>query len=159
MLHNNTVTFVWEIMEFTFKEKRKLWYWVVGISALVLITISLFLKNYLFAFFILIAAGLMIKIASKQPIVLPIEISDHGVKINQDLYGYEMLHHFWIQTNPKNQAHTLLFLSDRRISPVISIEIAESIDPMDIREYLLNFIPEQEMKESVTNRIIDRIGF
>lgn len=158
MLHNETIVFSWETSEFEFKEKRKDWYWIVSILALVLIGIAIYLNNYLFAFLIGIGAFLMINLASKEPLSLPIEISEHGVKIYNEMHSYETLHQFWITYN-KKQEPMLLLLSDRKISPIISIVIDDEIDPMDVREYLGEFIEEQEMKESLTDRIIDRIGF
>lgn len=158
MLHNETIAFSWETTEFDFKEKRKDWYWIVGAVAVVLIVISVIMQNYLFAFLIGIGGFLMISLASKQPLSLPVEISEKGVKIYDDMYDYGSLYAFWITYN-KNEEPMLLLLSDRRISPIVSIRVDEEIDLMDLREYLLDFIEEQEMKESLTDRIIDRIGF
>lgn len=158
MLHNNTIAFSWETIEFEFKEKRKDWYWIVGSVAVVLIIIAIVLQNYLFAFLIGIAGFLMINLAAKEPLSFPVEISEQGVKIFEDLYKYESLYGFWITYNKKEEP-ILLLLSDRRISPIISITINDDIDLMGLREYLGEFIDEQEMKESLTDRIIDKIGF
>ena len=158
MLHNETIAFNWETIEFEFKEKRKDWYWIVGIVAIVLIVIAILLQNYLFAFLIVIAAFLMINLAAKEPLSLPIEISEQGVKVYTDMYKYESLYGFWITYNNKEEP-TLLLLSDRRISPIVSISIHPRINLMDLRGYLSEFIEEKEMKESLTDRIIDRIGF
>ena len=158
MLHNESIAFAWETNEFEFKEKRKDWYWIVGGAAVILIVISIIMHNYLFAFLIGIGGFLMMTLASKEPLSLPIEISEKGVKIYDDMYGYESLFGFWITYN-KKQEPILLLLSDRRISPIVSITINEEVDPMALREFLLEFIEEQEMQESLTDRIIDRIGF
>jgi len=158
MLHDETVTFSWETIEFEFKEKRKDWYWVVGALAVVLIVVSIIMQNYLFSFLIAIGAFLMISLASKQPLSIPIEISEKGVKIYDQEFNYDSLFAFWIQYNKKGLPQ-LLLLSDRKISPIISIDINPEIELMDLRNYLAQFIDEQEMKDSLTNRIIERIGF
>jgi len=158
MLHNQTIAFSWETEEFEFKEKQKQWYWIVGIVAVILITVALFLRNYLFAFVLAIGTFLMMSLATKKPLSLPIEISEHGIKIYNDTYEYASLLGFWIMEDNKGNAK-LLILSNKNISPLTGINIAPEIDPMDIREYLLNFIEEQEMQESLTDRIIDKIGF
>lgn len=158
MLHNETIAFSWETIEFEFKEKRKDWYWIVGIIALVLIVIAIILQNYLFAFLIGISGFLMVNLATKQPLSLPVEISQQGIKVYNDLYKYESLYGFWVSYNKKEEP-ILLLLSDRRISPIVSLSIHPEINLMELREYLSEFIDEKEMKESLTDRIIERIGF
>ncbi|MCI5050791.1 MAG: hypothetical protein MRY57_00580 [Candidatus Pacebacteria bacterium] len=158
MLHNETIAFAWSTPEYEFKQKRKDWYWIVGAVAVGLIILAIILQNYLFAFLIAIAAFLMITLAAKEPLSLPIEISEHGIQVYKETYTYDSLFNFWI-TYDKNNEPILLLLTDRRISPIISLTIDEDIDVMELREYLLNFIDEQEMKESLTDRIIDKIGF
>jgi len=158
MLHKETIAFSWETSEYEFKEKRKDWYWIVGTVALALIVLAVILQNYLFAFLIAIGAFLMISLAAKKPLSLPVEISEHGVKVFNEAYTYDSIFNFWITYNKKNEP-LLLLLTDRRVSPVISLTINADIDSMELREYLLNFIEEQEMKQSLTDRIIDIIGF
>lgn len=158
MLHKETIAFAWETPEYEFKEKRKDWYWIVGAAAVGLIVLAIVLQNYLFAFLIAIGAFLMIALAAKEPLSLPVEISEHGIKVYQELYTYDSIFNFWITYN-KNEEPLLLLLTDRRVSPIISLTIDEGVDTMQLREYLLEFIEEQEMKESLTDRIIDKIGF
>jgi hypothetical protein len=158
MLHNETISFSWETIEFEFKEKRKDWYWIVGTVAVGLIVTAIILTNYLFAFLIGISTFLMISLAAKKPLSLPVEISHHGVKIYNEMHPYESLYSFWITYNKKNQP-LLLLLSNKPISPILSITVDENINLLELREYLSEFIEEQEMKESLTDRIINKIGF
>ncbi|MCA9353168.1 hypothetical protein KC901_03225 [Patescibacteria group bacterium] len=158
MLHNETIAFSWETPEFEFKEKRKDWYWIVGGVGVALIVISIIMGNYLFAFLIAIGAFLMMNMASREPLSMSVAISEKGVEIHNDMYNYNSLYSFWVTYNKKGEP-ILLLLSDKRISPIVSIVIDDNIDLMELRNYLLQFIEEQEMKESLTDRIIDRIGF
>ncbi len=158
MLHDNTITFSWETNEFEFKEKRKDWYWIVGIIAVILIVIAIIFQNYLFAFLIGIGSFLMLTLASKKPLVLPVEVSNHGILIYDEMYEYNSLFQFWI-TQDKDGNNKLLLLSNRKISPIVALNIDKSIDPMELRSYLLEFIDEQEMKESFMDIIINKIGF
>lgn len=158
MLHKKTIAFSWDIPEYEFKKKRKDWYWIVGATAVGLIILAIVLQNYLFAFLIAIGAFLMIYLASKEPLSLPVEISEYGISIYKEYYDYESIFHFWITTNKKNEAQ-LLLLTAQKISPVISVILDHQIEPMELREYLLNFLEEKEVKESLTDKIIDKIGF
>ncbi len=159
MLHNETITFGWNSPEFEFKEKTKKWYWMVGIVGLILIVIALLLQNYLFGFLILVGVVLMFVLSNKQPLDLPIEVSEYGIKVYQDLYSYENdIYAFWISMNKRNQPVLLLYTS-KRVTPLISLIVDEEIDVIGLREFLSEFIQEQEMKEPVTDRLIERIGF
>lgn len=158
MLHNETISFFWETIEFEFKEKRKDWYWIVGVVALGLIITAIVIENYLFAFLVGMSAFLMINLAAKKPLSLSVEISEQGIKIYNEMYSYETLYSFWITYN-KDDTPLLLLLSDRPVSPIISLTIDEDINLLELREYLSQFIEEQEMKESLTDRIITKIGF
>jgi hypothetical protein len=158
MLHNETIAFAWETHEFEFKEKRKDWYWIVGAAAVILIVVAVIMQNYLFAFLIGIGAFLMINLAARQPLAMPVTISEKGIQLHKDMYSYESLFGFWITYNKKDQP-ILLLMSDQRISPIVSIPVDEEVELLELREYLSTFIEEQEMKESLTDRIIDKIGF
>ena len=158
MIHNETILFTWESTEFNFIDKKKNWYWIVGGISIVLIIIAILLRNYLFAFLIGISGFLMITLAEKEPLSLGVEVSERGVKIHDQMYTYESILGFWITNNKKGEP-LLLLLSNRKVSPIISIKISEGIDISLLREYISGFVPETEIRESFTDRIIDVIGF
>lgn len=158
MLHKESTEFAWESPEFEFKEKTKHWYWIVGIVALLFIVLAIISKNYLFGFLILVGGFLMFSLATKEPMILDVEISQHGIKVHDDMYPYNVISAFWIAENNKKEA-ILLFASNRRIAPIISVVIEPHINIMQLREYLIEFVEEVEMKEPLTDKIIDRIGF
>jgi hypothetical protein len=158
MLHKESTEFIWESPEFEFKEKNKNWYWYVGIVGVALIVLAIIFHNYLLGFLILVGGFLMFSLATKEPLILPIEVSQHGIKVHDDMYAYTTISAFWIGENKRNEA-ILLFSSSRPIAPIISVVIEPSINIMELREYLLEFINEQELREPFTDKIIDKIGF
>lgn len=158
MLHKESIEFMWESPEFIFKEKTEQWYWYIGIAGFILIILAIVLKNYLFAFLILIAGFLMFKLSTQEPVDLPIEISQHGININKDVFKYQEISAFWITENQAGKS-ILLFASKRPIAPIISVTIEPHINLMQLREYLLEYIAEQELREPVSDRIINKIGF
>ncbi len=158
MLHKESLEFTWDSMEFEYKEKTKNWYIYVGIVTLLLIVLSIIIKDYLFGVLILIGGFLMFSLSTKKPEILPVEISQHGIKIHGDMYPYTDIYSFWIGQNKRNEA-ILLISTNRKISSTISVNIAPQINIMQIREFLLQFIKEKEIHESFTNRFIEKIGF
>jgi len=160
MLHNETINFLWESTEFEFKRNGKKWYITVGIVALVLIVVSIILNNYLFAFLVLLAAGMMMVMSSQKPMDFNIEVSEQGVKVADKMYPYNTISAFWISRN-KNGVMNLLLMTNERITPLMSFIIPDEIefDILELRDFLGEFIDEQEMTESVSQRLMDRIGF
>lgn len=158
MLHKESIEFIWESPEFEFKEKTKRWYWIVGIVALLLIILAIVLKNYLFGFLVLVGGFLMFILATKEPLSIPVEVSKHGIKVHEMLYPYSKITSFWIGENLKNEP-ILLFSSKRNINPIVSVVIQQHINIMQLRDYLLEFVEEIELREPFTDKIIDRIGF
>ncbi len=158
MLHKESIEFTWDSLEFEYKEKTKKWYWITAIVILLFIVGAILLKNYLFAFLILLGGFLMFVLSTKQPLILPVEVSEHGIKIHDEMYPYTHIESFWIGENRNGDA-LLLIKTDKKITPLLSITIDPRIDIMQLREYLLYFIDEQYMKEPVTDRLINKIGF
>lgn len=158
MLHNNSLEFIWEIPEFVFKKKTKKWYWVVGIAAIFLIAAAIFLKNYLFAFLIIIAWFLMFSLSDQQPETILVEISEEGIKLNNQMYPYTEIAAFHVTETTDNE-YVLLFISQQPINPVISIKIKDSINVLELRKYLMLHLEEHKINEPLSNKIINRIGF
>ena len=160
MLHNETINFAWESTEFEFKKKSKQWYIMVGVTGLVLIIASILLQNYLFSFLILLGTLMMLVMSSQKPMNFPIEVSGHGIKVANKMYPYSQIEAFWINRN-KNGIMNLIIMTDERITPLMSFIIPDDIefDILDLRDYLAEFIEEKEMTESVSQRLMDRIGF
>lgn len=158
MLHKESIAFSWVFPEFEYKNKNRKWYYIVGVIALILISIAIVFQNYLFGFLIFIGVFLMFNLATKEPLILEVEISEQGLKINETMHSFSNINAFWIAENTKEQA-ILLLATNKPIAPVISVVIDEEINILELREYLLDFLEEQEMKEPLSDKIIDKIGF
>jgi hypothetical protein len=160
MLHNETINFAWESTEFQFKKNSKQWYLMVGITGVVLIVVSILLQNYLFSFLILLGTLMMLVMSSQKPMNFPIEVSAHGIKIAEKMYPYAEIEAFWIAQN-KQGIVNLILLTNERITPLMSLIIPEDVefDILDLRDFLGEFIDEREMTESVSQRLMDKIGF
>jgi len=53
----------------------------------------------------------------------------------------------------------LMLNADRSIRPIFSLPLAQTVDPVILRNELLKFIPEVEYQESLTDKIAEKIGF
>ncbi len=157
MLHTESIEYQWEIPEFKTKEKKQIWYWVLGLVSLSIIGIAIYLENYLFAFLILIGGFSLFRMSQQEGVTMTITLSQKGVGVNEEFYPYEEMSAFWIRSNKEGEP-ILLLATQKPVTPVISIRIHSEIDIMEMRDFLLNFVEEHELKEPFTNRILDLLG-
>ena len=158
MIHNNTILYSWQTSEFEYQEKKKNWFWILGLVALGIIIIAIAMANYLLAVLIGIAAVLMVNQSQRQPVELEIEISEQGINIHGSMHTFETIRAFWIKEKKDGQ-HILILLTSQPLTPLLSIPMDNDINPMELRDYLIEFIPEEELRQSYTEQIIEKIGF
>ncbi len=71
----------WRAEEFEYRAKDASWYWLSIMIAVVLLTIAIWQKNLLFAFFILVAEVLMLVWGSQVPEVLEFSLGKEKLRI------------------------------------------------------------------------------
>lgn len=158
MVHQKTTIFAWETLEFKFRERKTDWYWWVGILAAGAIALVIWWGNYLFAFFILLAAIMIIWQSRRKPGTVHIEISELGIKIGETLLSYENIDAFWITDIRGDHPHLLLHTT-KTMLPVEPIEIDEEVlDILMLREFLLDRIVESELTENIVQKTMYRMG-
>ncbi len=137
----------WQAPEFEKHEKGPKWFILVGIFALAIFTISLFMKNYIFAAMIIIAVFTIFIYALKEPRVINFKIDGKGIAIAQKLYSYSDLESFWIFYEPP-QIKELSIKSKKWLMPFLKIHLADQ-NPLPIRQALIKFIPEELQKSGL----------
>lgn len=146
----------WTAPEFNYTPKGPDWYWTLGIITTTLVIIALLTGNVLFAI-ILIIGGLGLGYqAGKKPRVVEITVDDRGVRSEDTLYPYSSLKSFRIENNKHEQK--LILQSEKSLMPFIIIPINEA-DPEQLRHYLLQFLPEEQHKEPLSQKIMEYLGF
>ena len=66
MSKDDTV-FSWEVDEYIERDRSNDWFWTVGLIVLTGIVISIILKNFVFAMFLLVAAGTLSVFIFRKP--------------------------------------------------------------------------------------------
>lgn len=147
----------WQALEYKRKEKTADWYWAVILIALTIVIASIFTKNILFAVLIILSTFILISFSINPPKVLDISLDQKGFRVGSTNYPYAALESFWIDvTDEENQK--ILLKSKKVFSPLIVIPL-EKYDHLDIRDFLLNFLAEEEMHEPTSQKIMDKLGF
>ena len=118
---------------------------------------AIILHDSLFATFIIIAAFTLIVFSGRQPKLINIGIDQRGIKIEKDMYPFANIDSFWVDASEADSPKILL-KSKKIIMPLIVVPI-EEYDHMSIREILIQFLPEKEMHEPLSQKIMEKLGF
>ncbi len=146
----------WQAPEYTHKEKDSEWYWGVGILTLAGVASAYMFGNFLFAVLVFLIGFTMALFGARKPKIITFEISGRGVRADNTLYPFQSLWSFWILE--KEHENLLLLKSQKKLSTQISIPLGDT-DPEMVRDFLLNYLIEEEGAESVAQRFMDYLGF
>ncbi len=146
----------WLEFEYDHYEKSSDWFWIVGLSGLLLIVLAVIFKNFLFAIIILIGTFTVMMYAIREPELVHFQITNRGIKIKKDTYLYKDLHSFAIKDD--QPPHRLMIESNRLLLPHIIIPLGET-DPDEVRNILSKFLEEEPFEESITDMLSEHLGF
>ena len=147
----------WQIEEYKHREKGPDWFWALGVIAIASAAIAVIYHDILFAVFIVLAAVILGFYAAREPDVIDIAISDEGIKIRSFFYPYEKIKGFAVDEH--DLGNHLLVETSRAVTPVISIALPVTIDPDALTELLKTKIPEKPLKEQLSHRLMEHMGF
>jgi hypothetical protein len=153
---NESEKIEWSSFEYFEKERNKDWFWALGIIVIAGSITSIIFSNYFFAFFIILSGVLIVIFALKKPELVPYELNNNGLKIKDRIYPYKAIKSFWVQ---KETPPTLFIKSERLIMQIIAINIEYSLANKIRAKMLEKKIPEEEMREHVSEKIMDTVGF
>lgn len=146
----------WETRERAHRKRSPDWYWAVAIIALSIIITSIILDNLLFALFILISAVTLFLGSRREPPLLSIRLTERGIREGRVAYPWSTLESFWVEEDygePK-----LIVKSHAMLSPYLIMPLAET-DPERVREFLRQYLPEEEHHEPLSRKIMGFLGF
>ena len=148
----------WSAQTHIHQEKSVRWYMALAGGTTVAVGALLFLGNIVGAFTVGFAGLLTYILSQHEAPVARYRIMVDGVAINTMLYHFRDLHSFNVIYNP-GQAKTVILRSKHMFSPHIHLAIGD-MDPVAIRDVLLEFLPEdQEMDEPFVDVIARRLGY
>jgi hypothetical protein len=148
----------WHTPEHKLYEHGADWFWVVGIVAFGGAVLAAWFNNILFSGFILLAAGVSILKARMPRAFVYCEISRVGVRVNDVRYPWSELVSFWVIDT---EDHDRIVLRPRRSLATMIVIPYESheVPAEDLRNYLLEYLNEEQMEEPPLVKIMERLGF
>ncbi len=148
----------WQHPEHKHAVKNADWFWSVGIVAAGGIFLSVFFQNYLFALSIVLFVAISFTLVRREPRLLTFEISRRGVRAGNILYPYSLLESFWVEDGEFDDM--ILFRSKKPLSPILVIPFdSTQTHPEEIRDYLLDYLDEEELEEPLHQILMEWFGF
>jgi hypothetical protein len=146
----------WSALEYEEKKRNADWFWALGIIVVAVSITAIIYKNYFFAMLIIIGGILLGFFAIKKPEMVSYELNEKGLKIKTRLFPFKDIKAFWVQTGPKE----ILFIkSERPFMPIISMPIRDKLGEKIRSVMLAHEVAEEEMKEGMSEKIMERLGF
>lgn len=147
----------WQALEYKRKEKTADWYWAVILIALAMAVTAFFLHNIFFGILIIISTAILLSFSIVAPKLIDVSIDQKGVYLGKQMYPFATLDSFWVE-NRDEEDQKILLKSKKAIMPLVIIPLEEH-NHLDVREFLLQYLPEVEMHEPLSQKIMERLGF
>jgi len=147
----------WDAPEYEFHEKTPEWYWALGIITAALVLAAVVLHNFLFAVFAVLAGFSVGLHGSRRPRIIIHEINSGGVSFGNRNLNYDSIDHFWIHYDPPVKKE--LILESRKTFSAHMVILLGNADPEQIRRYLLQYLKEKKIEESLVAVIARALKF
>lgn len=147
----------WKAHEHSHTDKGTDWFWALGIIAVSVALVSILFQNFLFAILILVGSFTMALLARKEPRELTFGLNQRGIIIDDSLYPYKMLKSFYVQDRYGDEP--VLIVDARRFMTPHLVASLHATNPEQIHTYLSEFLPEEELEEPLSQRILEKFGF
>ena len=146
-INNENVIISWIVPEYETYDRSKSWYIIASIVAIIVLIHALWTANFLFVVIIVLASTVIILNDSGKPEDIGFAIVDEGLIIGTKFIDYDELKNFSIIYKPHQDIKKLYFEFHNIIRPRLSIQLG-NINPLKIRDILLNYLQEDLERES-----------
>lgn len=140
-------------------QPKSIW-WYVGLASITtLLVVGMVLTgNFTAAIALGLGGAVLYFFVQRKPETIRYRLMVDGVAVNNLLYHYRDLSAFNIIYQP-GVSKTVIFRSKRTWAPHLHLEIGD-MDPVAIRDVLVEFLPEDdELEESLVDVLARRLGF
>lgn len=144
-------SFEWEAPEYEHHERSNDWYWAMGIMVVALLVVAFFIESILFGLLVLLSGFSLGLYGARKPLTVSFGIGPRGVRISDKVYFFEDLKSFWVRYDPP-YTKELVIESKKAVMPHVTIPLSDT-DPVAVRQYLLKFLPEEKIEESLITTV------
>ena len=146
----------WEAYARQPRERGPDWYWAVSIIALSIAITSIILDNILFAVFIILSACVLFLGNKMKPPLVSFRLTERGIREGKIVYPWNTLLSFSVEEEYGEPR--IIVKSQKMLSPYLIIPLGET-DPDTVRQFLQNYLLEEELHEPLSKKIMEFLGF
>ncbi len=146
----------WTAPEYVHQSRTIDWFWTVGGVAVIACGIAIWLHNYLFAVFLLVAAGVLALLNLRHPENIVFSIHTGGFDIGRDAHTWKEIKGFDIKKG--SPYAKLLIQTNKYFMPMITIPLPEALVP-EAKESLSKVTHQKEIQESASILFMEKLGF
>jgi len=140
-----TTLLTWKFPEVPRYVRSRAWYVWMTMAGGALFIWSIYDRNFLFGVIVVLALTIVFFQSRQSPRILTAEITDEGIAVGKDFFGYDDIRNFWIIYKPP--VVKMLYVTFKsNFRPVLGIAL-EDADPVKIRKELLRFTSEDLERE------------
>ncbi|MBK5215449.1 MAG: hypothetical protein JJE53_01415 [Candidatus Pacebacteria bacterium] len=148
----------WSAPEYSHKERGNDWFWALGLVTIISCGVAIWLKNNMFAIFLLLSGGSLILFTLRHPKDISYIIETKGITMGKDLYEWKNIKSFNIKSKEDEPLAKLLIETSKYILPVYTIPFPQELQAQ-IKEDLLKILPRSEIDESKSMVFMEKLGF
>ncbi len=146
----------WDFYEHETQERGRWWYIIAVVVVLILLGYSYFDHNFLLAVIVVLTILIFVISELRGPDFHTFAITEDGLLAGPQFFPYVELNNFFIIYQPP-AVKALYFDPKSILRPHIGIPLGDQ-DPNEIRELLLNYLPEDlEKEEEPTSDFLGRL--
>ncbi|MFA6273496.1 MAG: hypothetical protein WC673_03360 [Candidatus Paceibacterota bacterium] len=147
----------WETFEYQHHERSGDWFWVTGIVAVSLAITAILFNNLLFGILIIIAGFALMLQAARKPRLVQFTINQTGLVAGHTTHPFSSLESFWIdETNPTDAR---LLLKSKTLTAMLIVIPLGDTEPQAVKDFLSQYIAEEELHEPLSQKIMEAVGF
>jgi hypothetical protein len=156
---NKKAKIAWQSLEHSnHRKKGSDWFWALWIVAIGSIVLSFYFGNVLFGIIITLFAITSALMVNKKPELHSFEISRKGVRAGTFMYPYSNLESFWVEDT--DYEDRIIFRTKKSVQTVLIIPFdSTETDPELIRDFLLDYLDEEELEEPLHQKFMEFLGF
>src|SRR3989344_4378505 len=149
-VREDTVRIEWSAHEYEPKERSRGWFFFWGGIVLLFDLFGIVAKSYFFIMFVVRAFGVFVMYERKGSRETSFSVTSDGVAVGRVFYKFSDLKSFWMFENEGEK--DLSLETKKTLSPFVRLPL-RGVDGERIKNFLKNFIPEEEQQEFITDKI------
>jgi len=149
--HPEDILIQWRGPEYEVYPKSRQWYMIAAFTLAVIVAYAVWNSALLMAIVFILVGFVGYTYLQRPPRVRDFALTQEGVIVGNEIFDYDEIESFWIIYEPPHTRVISLHMKGKFV-PFVHIPLHQR-DPVDVREVLLQYLPEVKQEPSVIDAI------